>query len=76
MECIADIEETEDHEIHHSFSPANWPDDVSHVPLTEEERRRRNEANTAEAKCRAIEKTKRYLPCHYFDYIGGSSTGA
>ena len=76
MEYIAEKEEEEDDEIYHSFSPEGWPDDVSHVPLTDEERTQRNHADTAEAKCRAIHKTKRYLPCHYFDYIGGSSTGA
>jgi hypothetical protein len=28
------------------------------------------------AKCMAFETSRRYLPCHYFDYIFGSSTGA
>ena len=76
MEYIAVVEEEYDDNTYHSFSPEEWPDNVSQVPLTDEEKRQIGAANTAEAKCRAISDTRRYLPCHYFDYICGSSTGA
>lgn len=59
-----------------SFSPKPYPENVSHVPLSEEEITKIEEARDATGRCRAKEATRRYLPCHYFDYICGSSTGA
>ncbi|KAL9118960.1 MAG: hypothetical protein Q9187_004487, partial [Circinaria calcarea] len=76
MGYIAEKEENEDDGTLHSFSPEGWPDNVSQVPRTQEEKRQIAAANTPEDKCRAYSNTRRYLPCHYFDHICGSSTGA
>ena len=77
MEFVAEAEEKEDEdEIYHSFSPQSWPSHVSPAPLTPEEKTRVDEADGEEAKARALPKVRRYLPCHYFDNICGSSTGA
>jgi len=76
MECIAEKEEDDDKAVHHSFWPEEWPEHVSQAPHTEEERQELGNANTKEAECRALSRDRRYLPCHYFDYICGSSTGA
>ena len=79
MEYVADKEGEldENRDIHHSFSPENWPDNVSQIPdSAEEEHKGIAEAATAEAKCLALSKARRFLPCHYFDHICGSSTGA
>ena len=59
----------------HSFASQPYPENVSQVPFTKREETQRNAASGADAKCRALSTTRRYLPCHYFDYIGGSSTG-
>lgn len=91
MESIADEEEAiaEDQEqeeeiaeerdgkkVHHSFWPCSWPENVSQVPPDRVQKKKFKEANTAEARRRAIPRAQRYLPCHYFDYTCGSSTGA
>lgn len=76
MEQIAKIEETDDDGIYHSFWPESWPENVSQVPYTQNERKQRDDAHHEVARGRAISTTRRYLPCHYFDYICGSSTGA
>ncbi|MCJ1424450.1 hypothetical protein MMC29_002338 [Sticta canariensis] len=86
-EQIADKEEEEEGEeeikeeqdgkkVHHSFWPQPLPDNVSQVPPNWDVQRRLAEANNAEARRRAVPAAQRYLPCHYFDYICGSSTGA
>ena len=62
--------------VHHSFWPKAWPDNVSQVPPDWQVKERLKEANSPEARRRAIPAAQRYLPCHYFDYICGSSTGA
>lgn len=59
-----------------SFSPENYPPNVSHVPLAKDEITKERAARDTISKNRSIKKSRRYLPCHYFDYIGGSSTGA
>ena len=67
----------EDEEVLHSFHPLDLPDDVSQLPLdATEERRNITNASDADGRCRAMHKTRRFLPCHYFDFICGSSTGA
>lgn len=79
MEYVAEEEsELDEHdEVHHSFSPQAWPENVSQIPRTEEEELKRiADATTAEGKCLAMDKARRFLPCHYFDHICGSSTGA
>lgn len=59
-----------------SFSPENYPPNVSHVPLSEEEVTKARNASDPISRDRSTQQSRRYLPCHYFDYIGGSSTGA
>lgn len=74
MEYIAEVEGKD--QVHHSFAPQDYPENVSQGPFTDEELRKLDEADAAEARCCALNKTRRYLPCHYFDYICGTSTGA
>ena len=80
MEHIADIEDerpVDGKEVFNSFHPRDWPDNVSRIPSSAgDERNRMNAAENSEDKCKAIQKARRFLPCHYFDYICGSSTGA
>lgn len=59
----------------HSFDPQGWPDNVEQAPLTEDEQRPIQDAYDPQTKVRSRPRTRRYLPCHYFDYICGSSTG-
>ena len=67
---------------YHSFGRGLWPrDGVSQIPYTDDEQQEIDrltniESNTAEEGCFTMIKYRRYLPCHYFDYICGSSTGA
>jgi hypothetical protein len=74
MEYIAEEEIPVQHE--HSFSPQLYPDNVSQGPFTEKETNDLSAAADHEAKFRALSNARRFLPCHYFDYICGSSTGA
>jgi hypothetical protein len=63
----------------HSFWPQRIPSNVSQVPLTNEEKAHVVEAKTISDEVQeftAQSAARRYLPCHYFDYICGSSTGA
>ena len=60
----------------HSFDPQPWPENVYQAPLTEDEESYVKNANNREEAVRRIPKNRRYLPCHYFDFICGSSTGA
>lgn len=75
MENIADQEEQQNEKALHSFSPETWPGDLTQEPATDEEKRRYEVETDPERKLAATAKASRYLPCHYFDYIGGSSTG-
>ena len=75
MEFIAEAEE-KDSSTFHSFYPQRWPRDVSQVPLNENEKILVNDAESEEDKARAHRCARRYLPCHYFDNVCGSSTGA
>jgi hypothetical protein len=83
IECIADQEEkleatsrhTETPLYWHSFQPELLPPFIS-LELSPEERLALGRADSDdEKKAKAYNVTKRFLPCHYFDYIGGSSTG-
>lgn len=79
MEYIADEEQRfeKDVEILHSFCPEPWPEYVSQIPLSAaDELERIEKAGDLNQKCRAMFKARRFLPCHYFDHICGSSTGA
>lgn len=63
-------------EVHqHSFQPEVYPENVSQT-LSEREMQALSSARNDQQKLRALDDTRRYLPCHYFDFIGGSSTGA
>ena len=76
MEFVAEAEEKCDRQIYHSFHPEPWPDNVSQIPLTHEEQERAGKANDGQHKARVLPQARRYLPCHYFDNVCGSSTGA
>ena len=82
MEYISRIEEDNESEdrqnrfVCSSFHPLEYPEFVSHVSLTSEEQAAKDNARTAVENSRAEHPSRRYLPCHYFDLIGGSSTGA
>lgn len=71
-------EEEEEFDGLHSFYPELWPKNVSQKPYETEENDELQQANSNDptAECRALKPSRRYLPCHYFDYIFGSSTGA
>ena len=75
MEYIA-TEEADKEDAHlHSFEPQDYPDVVSQVPLTGDAKANYNAQYNYDLKLAAIPRSQRYLPCHYFDYIGGTSTG-
>lgn len=80
MQHIADIEQSEDYpDIHeephdHSFAPEPYPETVSQNLTPSEERERQKQRG--DDRIRVLNKERRYLPCHYFDMICGSSTGA
>lgn len=79
MEYVAarEAELDENGEVLHSFHPHEWPDNVSQIPSSAvEELRAINNAEGRKEQCRAMHTARRFLPCHYFDYICGSSTGA
>ena len=72
MMQIAKIEEeySADHTTHivcTSFGPHELPNQIAREPSDFQKERDR---------CSAIPSAQRFLPCHYFDFIGGSSTGA
>ena len=76
MEFVAEAEERSNRRMYHSFFPEPWPDHVSQIPLTQKQQQRASEANGEESKARVLPQARRFLPCHYFDNICGSSTGA
>jgi hypothetical protein len=58
----------------HSFWPLPYPEAVSQVPRAESERRTQR-IYPDKDKIEGLDPARRYLPCHYFDYIGGTSAG-
>ena len=77
MDCIGVEEEgLDDREALHSFDPLDFPPNVSQSPLTDKEKEEIRETCDSEDMVRNLPRTRRYLPCHYFDQIGGSSFGA
>ena len=74
MDCIAVEEECYD--ALHSFDPLDFPLNVTQAPLTDKEKQKVRQSCGSEDLLRNVPRTRRYLPCHYFDQIGGSSTGA
>ncbi|KAL9109011.1 MAG: hypothetical protein Q9227_006251 [Pyrenula ochraceoflavens] len=60
----------------HSFHPEKYPKSVSrNISVTERQRLSEAEAQDAD-EAQALHPSRRYLVCHYFDYVCGSSTGA
>ena len=59
----------------HSFDPEKWPEELYDVTMDKEEAQALEQAE-GDKKLGTLYKERRYLPCHYFDYICGSSTGA
>ena len=76
MEYVAMEEEKQDSATYHSFYPNSWPTNVSQIPPANNDQRSYGEDESAEAEARRLPAAQRYLPCHYFDSICGSSTGA
>lgn len=62
----------------HSFWPEQWPSASARGPYDDDERTELNNVQGEDraATCQAMKESRRFLPCHYFDYIFGSSTGA
>lgn len=84
MEFIAIREEQFDDPIHdqlpayQSFDPQPYPAHCCHIPRTEDEKNRISQDidhGDPLHEIRNLAEAKRFLPCHYFDYIGGTSTG-
>ena len=61
----------------HSFYPQNFPANVSHLEMNTVENTRLESLDHTQShqQFKAWDAEKRFLPCHYFDYIGGTSTG-
>jgi len=59
-----------------SFAPHPFPEGATHGPLTPEEQERKDSAQGDNVSASFYPDTRKFLPCHYFDYICGSSTGA
>ena len=76
MKLIAETERGEDERVYTSFYPEQLPENVSQVPLTEDQQARlRSKGAFIRAKASVLSDDVKYLPCHYFDYICGSGTG-
>ncbi|KAF2688273.1 hypothetical protein K458DRAFT_293222 [Lentithecium fluviatile CBS 122367] len=81
MKAIADEERRQaplGQEEFHSFWPQQFPEDVTHGPFEREEREelRRTQEEKGKSKAHtALRDARKFLPCHYFDIICGSSTG-
>jgi hypothetical protein len=63
----------------HSFWPEQWPTQISPGPYEDDENAKLqsiDDERNVRAKCKALKRSRRFLPCHYFDYTFGSSTGA
>lgn len=62
---------------YHSFDPQDYPRECCHIPPTSDEARipANVDREDRDHGIRGLAAGKRFLPCHYFDYIGGTSTG-
>ncbi|KAH3907616.1 hypothetical protein HBI56_179990 [Parastagonospora nodorum] len=79
MICIAREESRQMNgsEEHHSFYPSQFPSNVTRGDYNDEEKEKRRLAPGHRAFTWAcVRDARKFLPCHYFDYICGSSTGA
>jgi hypothetical protein len=60
----------------HSFWPQAFPDYVTQGPFKKDETQEQKEAQeNHQDMCDGLRDERKFLPCHYFDYICGSSTG-
>lgn len=77
MQHVADVEKKNRLAlVSHSFHPEPYCNTVSGDDLDEDEKSKRKAATNEDDRIKGLKPTRRYLPCHYFDYIYGSSTGA
>jgi hypothetical protein len=79
MQCIAkeEIRRCLPNEKHHSFYPEEFPANVTQGGFDDKERQRQgNSRGSRISTSEIVNNDRKYLPCHYFDYICGSSTGA
>lgn len=83
MRLVAEREESFDdpssdmHPAFHSFDPMQYQMDPYPTYFTDKERQISTglKMYDRDHAIRNDSPTKRFLPCHYFDYIGGTSTG-
>ena len=79
VEHIAEYETTQyEDAAQHSFAPGDYPEHVSKVARRSDEPRAQKPDDVSyepPATFHLLYTSRRYLLCHYFDYIGGSSTG-
>ncbi|KAL9620248.1 MAG: hypothetical protein Q9160_005257, partial [Pyrenula sp. 1 TL-2023] len=79
MEKIGRLEEDTSN-VYTSFHPYDLDKNCSHFDSDNKDNPPKggssHESDDVVAEARKQAKDRRYLPCHYFDYIGGSSTGA
>lgn len=79
MKYIAkeELKRKDDDEEHHSFFPSQFPEHVTQGEFDVDERRKQQAAPGARVfTWEYVREARKFLPCHYFDYICGSSTGA
>ncbi|KAF2471780.1 FabD/lysophospholipase-like protein [Lindgomyces ingoldianus] len=78
MDCIAHEEQQQtegDSDEYHSFHPCPFPEHVT-GPLSSKESDALNRPGAEHRRrTHALRTSRKFLPCHYFDYICGSSTG-
>ncbi|KAI9699600.1 MAG: hypothetical protein M1820_007099 [Bogoriella megaspora] len=67
MDYVADEEMKQSKPAEHSFDPVPFPKYVSHGPFLSHEDKNDHESWM---------NSRKFLPCHYFDIVCGSSTGA
>lgn len=70
MRVVEELEKAEGDEADSSFHPGAWvtPHNRKNIAAPQNGPLHDGQENMATSSCR-------YLPCHYFDYIGGTSTG-
>jgi hypothetical protein len=82
MQAIGEEERQQAHKAHSnqnrfdSFWPQEFPDNVTQGPFEKEEVDEQRQAQEIfQDICHGLRDERKFLPCHYFDYICGSSTG-
>ncbi|CAI6335461.1 unnamed protein product [Periconia digitata] len=59
-----------------SFAPHAFPEGATHEKLTKDELESENAHNGDSVPASHFRGSRKFLPCHYFDYICGTSTGS